>query len=112
MKIAVIGTGYVGLVFGTCLAELGNEVICVDINSEKIKNLNEGIIPIYEPGLKELVKRNLREKRLFFTTDTKKAVEDCLVIYPPRKRMLIRFNFIYWHSKWLYTQISQRFYSV
>ncbi|MBW2993686.1 UDP-glucose/GDP-mannose dehydrogenase family protein [Candidatus Woesearchaeota archaeon] len=81
MKIAVIGTGYVGLVLGTCLAELGNEVICVDINSEKIKNLNKGIIPIYEPGLKELVKRNLREKRIFFTTKTKKAVEDSLVIF-------------------------------
>ncbi len=81
MKIAVIGTGYVGLVLGTCLAELGNEIFCVDVDSEKIANLNKGIIPIYEPGLEELVKRNARERRLFFTTDIKKAIEDSTVIF-------------------------------
>ena len=81
MNIAVIGTGYVGLIVGTCLAELGNEVVCVDIDKEKIKKLKKGIIPIYEPGLAELVKRNSEEKRLFFTTKLKLAVENSLVIF-------------------------------
>ncbi len=61
MKIAIIGTGYVGLVTGTCFAETGNDVQCVDNNAEKIKALNNGIVPIYEPGLDELIKRNTRD---------------------------------------------------
>ena len=73
MKIAVIGTGYVGLVTGACLAEIGHEVMCADISEEKINLLNNGQIPIYEPGLKEIVKRNARESRLSFTTDTAEA---------------------------------------
>lgn len=81
MKIAVIGAGYAGLVSGTCLAELGNEVVCADIDSKKIDELNKGIIPIYEPELEGLVVRNLKEKRLCFTTDIKKAVEDSSVIF-------------------------------
>lgn len=75
MKITVIGTGYVGLVAGTCLADMGNDVICVDNNESKIKQLENGIIPIYEPGLEELIKVNFREGRLAFTTDIDMAVK-------------------------------------
>jgi len=79
MKISVIGTGYVGLVAGTCLAEMGNDVICVDSNLEKVKQLEQGIVPIYEPGLEELIKVNVREGRLRFTTDLDGAVKDSLI---------------------------------
>ncbi len=79
MKICVIGTGYVGLVAGTCFAETGNDVICVDVDKRKIKMLNKGIIPIYEPGLKELVDRNTSKGRLSFTTDLDKAVKESLI---------------------------------
>jgi len=81
MKIGVIGTGYVGLVTGTCLAELGNSVVCADIDSEKIWKLNGGIIPIYEPGLEDLVKRNRKEGRLFFVSSIKNCVEDSEIIF-------------------------------
>lgn len=81
MKIAMVGTGYVGLVTGTCFAETGNDVICVDIDETKIENLKKGIIPIYEPGLEDLVKRNYTEERLNFTTDLKDAVEKCLLLF-------------------------------
>ncbi|MCS6987920.1 MAG: UDP-glucose/GDP-mannose dehydrogenase family protein [Chloroherpetonaceae bacterium] len=74
-KIAVIGTGYVGLVAGTCFAETGNDVVCVDIDEEKVKKLSSGVITIFEPGLEALFKRNLREERLRFATDLKMAVE-------------------------------------
>lgn len=79
MDIAVIGTGYVGLVAGTCFAESGNNVCCVDVNKEKIDALNRGEIPIYEPGLEELVKRNAREGRLNFTTNLTDAVKAALI---------------------------------
>jgi UDPglucose 6-dehydrogenase len=74
MKITIIGTGYVGLVTGTCLAEVGNEVMCLDVDARKIALLNEGGIPIYEPGLEDLVRRNVAAGRLHFTTDVAKSV--------------------------------------
>ena len=75
MKITVIGTGYVGLVAGACLADMGNEVICIDNDLEKLKKLEQGIIPIYEPGLEELVKSNVSENRLKFSSDLDEAVK-------------------------------------
>jgi UDPglucose 6-dehydrogenase len=81
MKIAVIGSGYVGLVAGTCFAETGNEVLCVDNDPAKIDALKAGKIPIYEPGLEEMVKRNVAEERLSFTTDTAAAVREATVIF-------------------------------
>jgi UDPglucose 6-dehydrogenase len=81
MNIAVIGTGYVGLVAGSCFAEGGNDVLCVDNNAEKVEKLNQGVIPIYEPGLPELVERNMREERLSFTTDLEDAVKKSLVVF-------------------------------
>ncbi len=81
MKISVIGTGYVGLVTGTCLAESGNDVICMDVNRKKIEMLNSGVVPIYEPGLEELVKRNVVHGRLRFTADMAQAVRKSSVIF-------------------------------
>ncbi|MHC4922910.1 MAG: UDP-glucose dehydrogenase family protein [Planctomycetota bacterium] len=81
MKIAVVGTGYVGLVAGTCFAETGNQVLCVDNDQEKVEGLKQGRIPIYEPGLEELVRRNVAEERLEFTTDLQHAVEESLILF-------------------------------
>jgi UDPglucose 6-dehydrogenase len=81
MRIAVVGTGYVGLVAGTCFAQTGNNVICVDVVKEKIDALNRGDIPIYEPGLEEMVRSNVKEKRLHFTTDITDAVKESLIIF-------------------------------
>ncbi len=81
MKIAVIGTGYVGLVTGTCLAESGNDVICMDIDERKIHMLNSGMVPIYEPGLEELIKHNRDHERLSFTTDMSKTVKQSDIIF-------------------------------
>lgn len=81
MNIAVIGTGYVGLVTGACFAEFGNNVTCVDKDEEKIKKLNEGLMPIYEPGLESIVSKNVRDGRLHFTTKFNEAVEKALVIF-------------------------------
>ncbi|MDH4129867.1 MAG: UDP-glucose/GDP-mannose dehydrogenase family protein [Spirochaetota bacterium] len=81
MNICVIGVGYVGLVAGTCFAEYGNEVICVDVDDEKIKKLKQGIVPFYEPGLEELLHRNVKENRLFFTSNLKDGVENSSIIF-------------------------------
>ncbi len=81
MKIAVIGAGYVGLVTAACLADLGNDVVCNDIDALKISKLNRGIVPIYEPGLDDLIKRNRKEKRIKFTTSLKSAVETSEIIF-------------------------------
>ena len=90
MHIAVIGTGYVGLVTGACFAEFGVEVTCVDVDENKINRLNNGEIPIYEPGLDTVVEKNVKAKRLHFTTDIKSAVEQALVVFlavgtPPKE---------------------------
>ncbi len=81
MKIAVVGTGYVGLVTGTCLAETGNDVVCVDVNAEKVAKMRNGEIPIYEPGLDILFLRNIVQKRLTFTTQLEEAVLDAQIIF-------------------------------
>ncbi len=81
MNLTVVGTGYVGLVAGTCFAESGNEVLCVDIDAEKIAALNSGKVPIYEPGLEEMVRRNAAEQRLLFTTDLTDAVKKSPIIF-------------------------------
>nr|MCR5784196.1 nucleotide sugar dehydrogenase [Eubacterium sp.] len=81
MRVAVVGTGYVGLVTGTCFSEMGNSVWCVDVDKEKIDNLKKGIIPIYEPGLTEMVKNNFEVGSLNFTTDIKEALDNCDVCF-------------------------------
>lgn len=81
MKIAVVGTGYVGLVTGTCFAETGNDVTCVDIDVNKVNKLNKGEVTIYEPGLEKIFLRNLKEERLHFTTNLAEAVKDALLIF-------------------------------
>ena len=81
MKLCMIGTGYVGLVSGVCFSDLGNTVYCVDKDVNKINSLNKGSVPIYEPGLEEILKKNHKQKRLFFTTNLKKAVQNSDVIF-------------------------------
>lgn len=81
MKIAVVGTGYVGLVTGTCFAETGNTVTCVDIDQEKVKSLQNGKITIYEPGLEQLFERNIKQERLFFTTNLAEGIKDAKIIF-------------------------------
>ena len=81
MKIAVVGTGYVGLVTGTCFAETGNDVVCVDIDSDKVERMKNGEIPIYEPHLDVLFERNIKQGRLSFTTKLEEAVEGAQIIF-------------------------------
>ena len=81
MKIAVVGTGYVGLVTGTCFAETGNTVTCVDIDQEKVKKLKSGKVTIYEPGLEQLFERNVKQERLFFTTNLEEGIKDAKIIF-------------------------------
>jgi len=81
MKITIVGSGYVGLVTGACFSEVGINVVCVDIDTKKIENLNNGIIPIYEPGLEEMLTRNMKKGRLSFTTDISAAVKESQVVF-------------------------------
>ncbi len=81
MKIAVVGTGYVGLVTGTCFSETGNEVVCVDVNKEKVEQLNKGVIPIYEPDLETIFERNTKQGRLKFTTSLQEGIEGAKIIF-------------------------------
>ncbi|MFI5402701.1 MAG: UDP-glucose dehydrogenase family protein, partial [Planctomycetota bacterium] len=81
MRIAVVGTGYVGLVAGTCFAESGNDVVCIDIDAEKVAKLKAGIVPIYEPGLEELMRRNVHDGRLHFTTEFAEGVPKAQVVF-------------------------------
>jgi len=81
MNITVIGSGYVGLVSGSCFAEMGNRVTCVDIDQDKIQKLEEGVLPIFEPGLEQLVRRNVKNKDLFFTTNLGKAISDSEIVF-------------------------------
>ena len=104
MKIAVVGTGYVGLVSGTCFAETGNDVICVDIDQSKVDRLSNGQITIFEPGLEVLFKRNLKEGRLKFTTSLEDAIKDSFVIFlalptPSRGRWFCRFTLCFGCSR-------------
>src|SRR3989344_6803253 len=99
MKLCTLGAGYVGLVAATCFAELGNEVICVDIDSDRISKLKKGIMPIYEPGLKELVDRNAKEGRLEFTTDIKQGIRDSEIIFicvgtPPKEDGSVNLTYV------------------
>ena len=80
-KVCVIGSGYVGLVAGACFSDSGNEVHCVDVDQKKIDNLNNGVLPIYEPGLDKLVDKNVKEGRLFFSTDVKSAIEKAEICF-------------------------------
>lgn len=81
MKISIVGSGYVGLVTGTCFSEVGIEVTCVDIDKKKIENLEKGIVPIYEPGLEEMVHRNMKKNRLKFSTNIGEAIKDCEILF-------------------------------
>ena len=81
MNVAIVGTGYVGLVSGTCFAEMGNNVICVDIDEAKVSKMKAGRLPIFEPGLEVFFERGIREDRLHFTTDLEEAVRACDVIF-------------------------------
>ena len=99
MKISILGSGYVGLITGVCFADLGNDVICVDIDENKIEKLNKGIMSIYEPGLKELCIRNIQSKRLKFTTNTKEGIQNSDIIFiavgtPPGKDYRADLSFV------------------
>lgn len=117
MKIAVIGTGYVGLVTGTCFAETGNQVICVDIDKTKIDKLSSGVITIYEPGLEKIFQRNLKDGRLKFTTSLADGIKDAKIIFlalptPPGEDGSADLKYILGVAKDLGTLIDQNDYKV
>jgi UDPglucose 6-dehydrogenase len=100
MNICVVGTGYVGLVSGACLAQLGHTVTCVDVDEAKIKKLQQGIIPIYEPGLEEIVKKNYQNKNLIFTTSLKEGLQEAEVVLnavgtPPDEQRKVDLRYVY-----------------
>ena len=100
MKLCMIGTGYVGLVSGACFADLGNEVICVDINKDKINFLNNGKIPIYEPGLEEIVKKNSESNNLKFSNDLSKSIKKSDIIFicvgtPTKKNNEAKLKYVF-----------------
>jgi UDPglucose 6-dehydrogenase len=109
MRLCMIGTGYVGLVSGTCFADIGNQVYCVDKDKDKINKLNSGISPIYEPGLDELIQKNYKAKRLIFTTDLKKAINSSDLIFicvgTPSKKgsQKVDLSFVYKCIKEIFT---------
>ncbi len=112
MQLAIIGTGYVGLVTGTCFAETGNKVTCIDIDEKKINSLKQGISPIYEPGLDMLLERNIKEKRLFFTTSLSDGIKNAKVIFlalptPPGKDGSADLQYVLDVAKSLSTIITQ-----
>lgn len=90
MNIAIVGTGYVGLVSGTCFADTGANVTCVDVDAQKIERLKNGEIPIFEPGLDELVKKNVAAGRLKFTTDLSSVLDDVQIVFRPLAPLLMR----------------------
>ncbi len=103
MKIIVVGTGYVGLVTGACLSDVGIDVTCIDIDDKKIEQLNQGILPIYEPGLEEIVHINAQKGRLKFSTSIAAHIEDADVIFiavgTPEGKMAAPTSVTYW--RWL-----------
>ena len=112
MKIVIIGTGYVGLVSGACFSEMGNDVLCVDIDKEKIKGLKNGIIPIYEPGLKNLVINNINSKRLSFSTSLKKTINRYNIIFiavgtPEKENGEVNMDYVYSVAKDIGKNLNQ-----
>ena len=101
MKICILGSGYVGLVSGACFSDLGNTVTCVDINKIIVEKLNKGIIPIYEPGLQELVERNLKKKRLLFSTNISSSIKRSDIIFicvgTPTKNNKADLKYVFHH---------------
>src|SRR5271154_1109809 len=100
MNIAVIGCGYVGLVSGVCLSALGHRVVAVDVDTKRIENLRKGIVPIYEPGLSEMIRNEVAHGRLFFDTDVAKAVRDSSTVFiavgtPPQKDGSADYSYLF-----------------
>jgi len=114
MKLCMIGTGYVGLVSGTCFADIGNQVICVDKDKNKIEKLNSGVSPIYEPGLDELIKKNYLSKRLSFSTNLKKSIKSSDVIFicvgtPTKKNSInVDLSFVYKCTKEIFKNTKKK----
>lgn len=111
MRIVMLGTGYVGIVSGTCFAEMGNTVTCVDTNEDKIEKLNRGIVPIYEPGLDQMIQDNTAKKRLFFTSDSAQAIQDAEIVFicvgtPPSKDGSADLSYVYESARTIGRNVS------